>query len=316
MQCADVLEAVRLGEESQEVWDHLAECPSCRVKCEGTAFVGDRADTTAKRKPAALAVSRPWLPWVIAGALAPLVGGLVLVAVLVARHHKPAPPVEVEAAEVAPPKQEPPAPKVTPVDPATLPRRLAIDAQPAATVWIDGERRGPTPLTADVTPGKVLLELRADGFHTFRKTVEVGDDDPKPIAAKLLARAGGRATDGAPGEAAPAGDDAPPERVRPERHAAREAVHTVADPPPRPPPPASDDDDLPIGRGFGYLSVNSDPWARVFLDGRDLGRTTPLHRFTTTVGHHTIELRAAAGTVREQVEIKKGEETTVDKKIE
>jgi hypothetical protein len=284
--------------------------------------VGDRADTTAKRKPAALMGQRPWLPWVLAGALAPLVGGLILVSVLVARHHRATPIVEVEP--IAPPVVVVPPPKVTPVDPGPAGRRLAIDAQPPAMVWLDGQKRGPTPLTADVSPGKRLLELRADGFRTFRKTIDVGDEDPRPIVAKLVARAGGRESDGAPPLDVAAVKPAPGEseaaresqRLKRGRPDPVEKPERVAQAPVEKPAAPADDDDLPIGRGFGYLSVSCEPWARVFLDGRDLGRTTPLHRFTAPVGRHTLELRAPAGTVREEVEIRKGEETTVEKNIQ
>jgi len=46
--------------------------------------------------------------------------------------------------------------------------------------------------------------------------------------------------------------------------------------------------------GVGFLTVNSIPWARVFVDGRAVG-TTPIRRLRLRVGSHRVLLRDGRG---------------------
>ena len=43
-------------------------------------------------------------------------------------------------------------------------------------------------------------------------------------------------------------------------------------------------------RDDGYLMINTSPWSRVYLDGRDIGNT-PIVRHRVAAGRHTLELR-------------------------
>ena len=45
------------------------------------------------------------------------------------------------------------------------------------------------------------------------------------------------------------------------------------------------------------MSLSSDPWARVFIDGRDTGRSTPIVKMTVPAGRHHVELRQPSGAV-------------------
>jgi hypothetical protein len=45
------------------------------------------------------------------------------------------------------------------------------------------------------------------------------------------------------------------------------------------------------------LTINTMPWARVFVDGRDTGRNTPVRNFAVSAGSHTIGLRTNDGTM-------------------
>jgi hypothetical protein len=42
------------------------------------------------------------------------------------------------------------------------------------------------------------------------------------------------------------------------------------------------------------------PWAYVWVDGRDTGRTTPLLGYTLNPGPHEVQLRTAMGQVYKQ----------------
>ena len=50
-------------------------------------------------------------------------------------------------------------------------------------------------------------------------------------------------------------------------------------------------------RQLGYLTVNSLPWSRVFLDGKFVGNT-PLIRMQVKAGARRVQLRAPGGAVR------------------
>lgn len=47
----------------------------------------------------------------------------------------------------------------------------------------------------------------------------------------------------------------------------------------------------------GTLTINTMPWARVFVDGRDTGRNTPVRNLRVPAGDHTIGLRTNDGTM-------------------
>jgi len=337
MDCERVLEAVKLGEESPEIWDHLAGCPSCRAKCESTAFVLERNESTEKRPPAALASSMPrWLPWALLGLMVPVVGGLVTVAVVVYRRAKAPTTIALAAPPPAPkPAVKPIAPP--PEEPAMA--RLTVDATPEATVFIDGKKAGPTPWAGQLPPGRVQLELRAEGYHSIRKTVQLTDEEPKTLTFTLKPRdqaaspAAGSALPGAPRDEE-AGDDKADEelslrtpkplaaKAQPARPSKKEEADTADDEPLKPlgEPRAAEiarTDDAASG-GFGYLTISCDPYAQIFLDGRDLGRTTPMTRYSVPAGKHKITLKAKMGTgkVDFDVNVHRGQELQIDKTIE
>ena len=51
----------------------------------------------------------------------------------------------------------------------------------------------------------------------------------------------------------------------------------------------------------GYLTVNSLPWSRVFLDGQFVGNT-PLVRMEVRAGSVRVQLRGPEGTLRQAFE--------------
>jgi serine/threonine protein kinase len=61
-------------------------------------------------------------------------------------------------------------------------------------------------------------------------------------------------------------------------------------------------DDAPAagGRGAGTLVIQTLPWARVFLDGRDTGRNTPVRSLSVPAGTHRLGLRTHDGTMHEE----------------
>jgi hypothetical protein len=57
----------------------------------------------------------------------------------------------------------------------------------------------------------------------------------------------------------------------------------------------------PVAPGTpGTLMISSMPWAYIWVDGRDTGRTTPLLGYTLNPGPHEVQLRTAMGQVYKQ----------------
>ena len=80
-------------------------------------------------------------------------------------------------------------------------------------------------------------------------------------------------------------------------------------PAPRPAPAAS-------GGSQGSLTINTMPWARVFVDGRDTGRNTPVRNLRVSPGQHTIGLRTNDGTMHTvPVTIQPGESTRIVRRL-
>ena len=52
--------------------------------------------------------------------------------------------------------------------------------------------------------------------------------------------------------------------------------------------------------GRGHLMIQTLPWARVFLDGHDTGRNTPVRDLPVSAGSHRIGLRTTDGTMHEE----------------
>jgi formylglycine-generating enzyme required for sulfatase activity len=63
---------------------------------------------------------------------------------------------------------------------------------PGAGLWVDGERRGTTPLTTELLAGTHRLELRADRYKTWVSEILVVADQAQDLPEVVLAPADGR----------------------------------------------------------------------------------------------------------------------------
>ncbi|MCZ7678716.1 MAG: PEGA domain-containing protein [Sandaracinaceae bacterium] len=62
--------------------------------------------------------------------------------------------------------------------------------------------------------------------------------------------------------------------------------------------------------------VQTIPWARVFVDGRDTGRNTPVRDLRVPAGRHTIGLRTNDGTMHTvQVTVEPGQTTRIVRQL-
>ncbi|MBN8616044.1 MAG: PEGA domain-containing protein, partial [Deltaproteobacteria bacterium] len=68
--------------------------------------------------------------------------------------------------------------------------------------------------------------------------------------------------------------------------------------------------------GQGTLQIQTLPWARVFIDGRDTGRNTPVRELRVPSGSHRIGLRTADGRMTElTVQVPAGETVRIVRQL-
>ena len=134
--------------------------------------------------------------------------------------------------------------------------------------------KGRKPWTKRYTPvGAGPHELHADL------------DAPTPVARR------------APARKPPPAARAPRPAARPRRAARRAAVDSEDAPPPvrRPPAPKpalprAERAPAPVPPDHGFLNLNAKPWAKVFIDGRDTGQSTPMLGQRLPAGRRKITL--------------------------
>ncbi|MBN2494257.1 MAG: PEGA domain-containing protein [Deltaproteobacteria bacterium] len=66
----------------------------------------------------------------------------------------------------------------------------------------------------------------------------------------------------------------------------------------------------PKPKGKGLLKLNSKPWGRVWIDGKDIGRPTPLINYELPAGKHRVTIHFQNGTSKTVVVDIKPDETT------
>lgn len=132
---------------------------------------------------------------------------------------------------------------------------------------------------------------------------------PSPPATAPIAAPRTPAADNPPANPAPATTNTP----------ARPAATPV-----RAPAPASAQTaGPPVRAGTGAatgptsITISTQPWARIFIDGRDTGRNTPARDIPITPGRHVIRLVTAdSRTLEEIVEIQPGEHARLVREIQ
>lgn len=165
---------------------------------DADAFTSDGIATTLRRPAGGLSAEPasaspppqaklPWL-WILGGGAA----GLMAVAFAVALRSSPtaeisAVPLPTPMEVTPPPKREPtPAPAPSP-EPAEASVRIV--SEPAgASVVLDGERLGVTPLDVSAADRSRALELRLSGHHTVRSQLKPGAKSPQVIRLRPRAK--------------------------------------------------------------------------------------------------------------------------------
>jgi len=149
---------------------------------------------------------------------------------------------------------------------------VALSTVPSgAVVKLDGEPVGFSPVALHlVGAAPVLLTVELEGHHAVEQLL-VPTQTPPSLSVAL--------------QRVPV---AKPERAaKGHRRIAHAAPSPKATPAPAPAPSVTVEA-APSGPGF--LALQSKPWAKIFVDGADTGRFTPINNLKVPAGQHTVRL--------------------------
>lgn len=191
---------------------------------------------------------------------------------------------------------------------------VVVRSEPiGAQVYLNEQAVGTTPITQSGVSlkGPARVKVTKPGFQPFEKTVDWGGQREAQVVAVLE-----------PLQADPPPQITPKRTSKARRSSRRSRRRSTASSSRRrrvedrpvvarrsdPPPP-------PRSRGDGFLSVQSQPWGTVFVDGRQVARETPMVKFKLSEGRYRVHVcyggdRNNRSAVR-MVEISQGKHTRV-----
>jgi hypothetical protein len=73
------------------------------------------------------------------------------------------------------------------------------------------------------------------------------------------------------------------------------------------------------GTGDGFLIANTQPWARVLIDGKDTGKTTPIaprSKVPLKPGKHVVTFVAGGKKFDYEIVVRAGEDTRLIRKLD
>jgi len=186
------------------------------------------------------------------------------------------------------PSWKPPAPKAEPEPPKAEPvvRTLDVRTRPRrAQVWVDGEMRGVTPLLLEDLDAEAshLVRVEKPGFAPHMRVLLPAEER---VDIKVRLRRGRRGKRKA-------------KLAEPEATVADVAITDT-------------EDALEESTDIGCVAVEAEPWARVEVDGQDVGKT-PIECVSLAAGRHRVVLRNPETTAEKavEVEVMAGQTTTV-----
>ena len=155
---------------------------------------------------------------------------------------------------------------------------VAVSTSPEeADLVVDGQRAGSSPAVFEVAPGVHRLEARASGHRAAQREVRVKAGARLAVHLALPSLQ--------PEPEPPSGDSA-------------------ASPEPEQTPPIAQTTPRRTTTGTGMLNVSSVPWARVSVDGRSTGLTTPARGIRLAAGTHSVELSNTVTGVRKRFTVR------------
>jgi hypothetical protein len=185
---------------------------------------------------------------------------------------------------------------------ALLEIALQANALAAAPPASDAAPPAPAPVLEPVPAAPLVPAVNPAPTVAVAPAVAVPGSEHEPAPAPVTAAP--RGPEPSP-NAARAEADSRPEQAAAERIEERSARSRSDE-------PASE----ARRREHGYVTIQTIPWARVFVDGRDTGRNTPVRDLRVPAGRRTIGLRTNDGTMHTvQVNVEPGESTRIARQL-
>jgi serine/threonine protein kinase len=164
---------------------------------------------------------------------------------------------------------------------------LSVDSiPPGAWIKLDGSPYGRTPkvIKALKATKQYQLELKRSGMPPWTGTIIYDGSSIKEVRPRLKKTSPPK--EGAappPPKDAPTGTKpaSPPKVVKKAPVVEKPTEKTTAK-----------------AEGYGKLRLNSKPWGRVYIDGKDLGKNTPLLDHQLKAGEHTITIEFSTGETK------------------
>jgi hypothetical protein len=176
--------------------------------------------------------------------------------------------------------------------------KLMVASEPAgAEVSVNGRHSGVTPLTVgDIDPGKpARVTVRLKGFASITKYVAFEKGLEQTLDLKLVEESASASREHEHGKKGGGDDDLATVKV------------------------ASSGKGVPATSGeSGYLVANTQPWAKVIIDGKDTGKTTPIaprSKIALKPGKHVVTFVANGKKFNFDVVIKPSEDTRLIKQL-
>jgi serine/threonine protein kinase len=183
---------------------------------------------------------------------------------------------------------------------------LEVKTEPAgADVNVNGKSAGVTPLKVDdVELGKdVRVTIRKHGFASVTKYVSFKEDNHQALDIKLSTGSSSSSVaekDEEPAVAPKKDDEKKPEKddKKPDKKDEKDEPEMVGLPSSNPNEP-------------GFLVANTQPWAKVIIDGKDTGKTTPIaprSKIPLKPGKHKVTFVANGKKYDYDIVVKPGED--------
>jgi serine/threonine protein kinase len=198
-----------------------------------------------------------------------------------------------------------------------------VSDPPAAEVMVNGKKAGLTPVTVNDldTSRPAKLTVRHHGFASISKTVNFDKGLEQTFEIKMVASA----DDGMAEKEAPAPKEAKETKEKPTQVASapKPLLSMEDDEPAEKPHPLKEKGAepkalQPATSDPGFLVANTQPWAKVIIDGKDTGKTTPIaprSKIPLKPGKHVVTFVANGKKFNFDVTIKSNEDTRLIKQL-
>lgn len=184
--------------------------------------------------------------------------------------------------------------KTTEIAPQTIEMGSAkLTLVPWGEIWVNNQRFGVSPPLREIllTPGTYTIELRNPGLPTETRTLIFGKGENPAIYHNFSATKSTTDTTGTSHNRKEGTKETKTEKTKQKSQSndSKEPSKPIAETMPQA---------KPVITSERLLSFKVLPWGEIFLDGKMVGVTPPLHELKLVPGEHTIEIRHPSYTTK------------------